>query len=574
MLKHLKISQPMFLPRQGSREGLLNRIIRFFRGLTTVSPADARYFVHKLTPIKEGAIGTPRRRRRVVAGQADLDIPVEERGPRYSLTDPEETARKAQEAAVEEPLFEEEAAQADARTPEVPPQEYELSKMDKRKIAELRKKVPGLVPLLKFLHPDEQSILTETTARNLVERHKALPQPLEMAAVALSGRAKRGWYKNSTRAIAKIFSSDAPRFTALLAALSPRTSVESNTINALRVWAAWIAEGRPTDRASIIRIMGANVQGHKGEASVLGAWKNNTVRALTAADPTRVVLSGPKANSFMLNLLGFMDEVTNAAWMATYSDIDPNLLAANQNILLPGKGATYLALNAAVRKAAQLLTRRTGEQWSPAEVQETAWSWAKALYEMADSRTEDRSALQILRSGDLTHDRIGGVPDFEKLFLSPPYREILEGAGYADPLLEIGETIGRREAPIEGSAYDINPSLRPHLNRAAKRLDKVAAARRAQGVRAEIMVNLAVSNETIPGLDRLTKEANAGDRGAVILLQEVAGDALSYLTANIKSANISYVAASGLYFGESEPSLGVALSFREAEQAKGFICPR
>jgi len=552
----------------GKPRSLFRRIIDFFRGLSSLSPADAMYFTARFTPIVEGRVaqrGVPQME--ITTGQRDVDLPEEVR-PRRRAIDPEAIAREAEEAAAEEPLFEEAAAQADARTPEVPPQEYELSKMDKRKIAELSKKVPRLAPLLKFLRPDEQIILTETTARNLVDSYKTLPQPQEMAAVALSGRVKRGWYKNSARVIAKIFGSDAPRFTALLAALSPRTSVESNTINALRVWAAWTAEGRPTDRASIIRIMGDNVQGHKGEASVLGAWRNNTVKALTAADPTRVVLSGPKANSFMLNLLGFMDEVTNDAWMATYSDIDPNLLALNQNVPLPGKGATYLALNAAVRKAAQLLTIRTGEQWSPAEIQETVWSWAKALYEMAASRTEDRSAIQILQSGDFTHDRIGGVPDFEKLFLSAPYREVLEGAGYADSLLEIDETIGGREAPIEGSAYDINPSLRPHLNRAAKRLDKVAAARRAQMVRSEIMVNLAVSNETIPGLDRLTKEANAGDQSAVILLQEIAGDALSYLTDNIKSANISYVPASGLYFGESEPSLGVALSFREADRPR------
>jgi len=69
----------------GRPRSLLNRIITFFRGLTTVSPADARYFVHKLTPIKEGLVEPLRRKRKVVAGQADVDIPVEERGPRYSL---------------------------------------------------------------------------------------------------------------------------------------------------------------------------------------------------------------------------------------------------------------------------------------------------------------------------------------------------------------------------------------------------------------------------------------------------------------------------------------------------------
>ena len=73
----------------GKPRSLLNRIITFFRGLTTVSPQDARYFAHKFIPIKEGRGEGPRRRRKVVAGQADVDIPVEERGPRYSLADEE-----------------------------------------------------------------------------------------------------------------------------------------------------------------------------------------------------------------------------------------------------------------------------------------------------------------------------------------------------------------------------------------------------------------------------------------------------------------------------------------------------
>jgi hypothetical protein len=73
----------------GKPRSLLNRIITFFRGLTTVSPQDARYFAHKFTPIKEGRGEGPRRRRKVVAGQADVDVPVEERGPRYSLADEE-----------------------------------------------------------------------------------------------------------------------------------------------------------------------------------------------------------------------------------------------------------------------------------------------------------------------------------------------------------------------------------------------------------------------------------------------------------------------------------------------------
>ena len=61
--------------------------------------------------------------------------------------------------------------------------------------------------------------------------------------------------------------------------------------------------------------MGKNVQGDKGDASVLQAWVNNSLIALLTPDDA-ITLSGPKVNSY-LNLVGFENEVTNDAWMAT-----------------------------------------------------------------------------------------------------------------------------------------------------------------------------------------------------------------------------------------------------------------
>ena len=62
--------------------------------------------------------------------------------------------------------------------------------------------------------------------------------------------------------------------------------------------------------------MSDSVSGERGEESVMDAWKNNTVRALTASDPHAIKLSGPKVDSFMRNLTGNMDEVTNDTWQA------------------------------------------------------------------------------------------------------------------------------------------------------------------------------------------------------------------------------------------------------------------
>lgn len=456
------------------------------------------------------------------------------------------------------------------------PHEVVLTKADKARIKKLKKEVPGLASVLPHLMPDEQALLTPVVAKNMVAIFKQLPSPAEMASVAYSGRAKRGWYINSVRALIEIFGEDAPRFTALLAALSPRTSVESNAINALRVWAAWLAEGRPTDRGAILRIMGANVQGEKGEDSILGAWINNTVTALTAADPTRVILSGPKANSFMINLTGLLDAVTNDAWVAVYMDIDANALSIRSASPLPGKGAAYLAVSAITRRAAQIISHRTGETWAPAEVQETVWSWAKALYEKSVARGEPRSALEVLQQDDLSHEDIDGVPDFERLFLEGNYRSVLEQSGYSDRLSVVERTVAARVAaePLAGSAYSVTGKDQQHLRRAAKRLDRVAKARAAEKVKTEILVNMSAATtsdkaaEKLPGLVNLVKAATAGDDTATILLQEIAGDALRALTYGIASVEVTTTAAVGLYGKLVEPSLGVSLSFQERDRVK------
>jgi hypothetical protein len=81
-----------------------------------------------------------------------------------------------------------------------------------------------------------------------------------------------------------------------------------------------------TDADAIRRIMGQSVQGGRGEDSILDAWINNSVTALSSDDPMRIVLSGPKVNSFMLNLVDEVNEVTNDAWIANYTGLLQDLL--------------------------------------------------------------------------------------------------------------------------------------------------------------------------------------------------------------------------------------------------------
>jgi hypothetical protein len=332
----------------------------------------------------------------------------------------------------------------------------------------------------KYLTSDEFAKQRVGTAKKLVELMSKLPDAKEMASVALAGKAKRGWYKDSADAILSTFGTkDAPRFAALLSALSPQTSVENNLLNALHTWKNWDAAGRPTDKAAIVRVLGKSVQGNKGEDSVLGAWINNSVRALGDPDPSKTTLSGPKVNSFMNNLRGVVDEVTNDAWMANYALVDQTMFSGS---LLPGsndpgKRPGYVAMSARTREAAAHLTKITGEKWTPAEVQETVWSWAKTAYELASKTGE--SVADLVKSGKITDDLIKSTPAFGELFNADQYRSILESAGLNPTRGADHAASGQAEPRAAGeakAAADVAPKAK-HLQQAAGRLDALRAQR-------------------------------------------------------------------------------------------------
>lgn len=338
---------------------------------------------------------------------------------------------------------------------------------------------------VKNLTPEEQAKFKSNTAQTFVNVLSQLPTKQEFAAAAIGGQAKRGWYEGSTQAILTVFGPDAPRFAALLSATSPQTSVESNLYNALQIWKNWTAAGRPTDREAIVRVMGQSVQGSKGEQSVLDAWINNSVSALSAEDPSKVILSGPKVNSFMLNLQGNVNEVTNDAWMAAFSLVDQKIFGGSLTKTDPGKGPGYMAMNARVRETADYLTKVTGDKWTPAEVQETIWSWAKTLYEMAGSAGEKRTAVQLIKDKAITDELIASTPDFRTLFYDTRFQPILEQSGYGEQLARLREATGtadvaaRGQKPgASGKAGALDSAAQQRLNeRNARRLDQLRRQR-------------------------------------------------------------------------------------------------
>jgi hypothetical protein len=381
--------------------------------------------------------------------------------------------------------------------PTVTPQEILMMDV---KVGDRQVQVPAteaarLSRAVKNLTPTEQSKFKTNTAKSFLEMLSSLPSKQEFGAAALGGKAKKGWYEGSTQAIVNVFGPDASRFAALLSATSPQTSVESNLYNALQVWKNWTSSGRPTDRDSIVEIMGRSVQGGKGEGSVLDAWINNSVRALSSEDPTQIMLSGPKVDSFMRNLQGNVNEVTNDAWMASFALVDQKIFGGSITKTDPGKGPGYLAMNARVRETADYLTKLTGEKWTPAEVQETIWSWAKTLYETAGAAGEKRSAVDLIKDDAITDELISSTPDFRTLFYDARFQPILEQAGYGEQLAQLraatsrADVSARDQKPGAGSqASKIDTSAQKKLNeRSARRLDKLrkqrekAAAEKAAG---------------------------------------------------------------------------------------------
>ena len=354
------------------------------------------------------------------------------------------------------------------------------------KTAELISHTAGLKGIIPYLTEDEIGLLKRQNVATLVRVFSELPKPTEMAAVAFSGQAKRGWYRKSAKAIVGVFgATDAPRFAALLAAMSPMTSVESNAVNALSTWTNWVKANRPTDRAAIIRIMGESVQGKQGEQSLLPGWIGNSVTALQSEAPESLVLSGPKVSSFAKDLRGEVNAVAWDTWMANYANMNQDLF---RRTATGGKGAAYIAASAVTRKAAAIATKLTGSHWDPDEIQETVWSWAKTLYEKASA--DSTTVRQLLQAGGVTRQDIADTPDFAVLFTQNVYRKILESGGYGQQVAELAAGSGSAAglpgagSPLtaaQGSGFTQSAFVR-HLYRAAGRLDLLRAHRAEERV--------------------------------------------------------------------------------------------
>lgn len=306
-------------------------------------------------------------------------------------------------------------------------------------------KTPELEGLLPYVTEAEAARITPRTADKAVAAFKAI-NPDELRGAAVEGAPKLGWYQASSEAINSIFEGDAQRFSALLAALSPQTSVESNLINTVNTFANWEKAGRPQDPNVILEIMGQSVQGNKGIDSVLGAWRNNAIRALTApANPETglIELSGPKVFEFSQAIQGDLNRFTNDAWQANITGVPQSEFSSAGGNILPGYSPGYIGASARGRQVAEDMSLRLGVDIMPSEVQETGWSFGKALYEQATEMQKTdptMTAKRILQEGLLDPQRIADVPDFASLFTMPEYGQPLREIGYGSLIDEAART--------------------------------------------------------------------------------------------------------------------------------------
>lgn len=346
-------------------------------------------------------------------------------------------------------------------------------------------------------NPESKAHHMRGRAERLIRIFEEVPvSDFEGAVAAIAGLPHRGWYKRAAKVIVEIFgAADARRFAGLLAALSPQRSVNDNLLHTLEAWAAWVSAGRPDDPQVLRQLLsdtapksplrkqpksslltklkrlnkefGYTIRYDEGMSkqellskfenipqetihllSLMPAHFTNSVRALTAPTGSELLLSGPKVNSFAHNLVGEVDRITLDTWMATFYGVVQDLFKGDEHVpdfagKFYGNSPGYAAISAHGRIVVNAAEELTQEAWTAAEVQETIWSFTKALIEAWKSKKENRGMVQLLRDNVLTWERIREVPDFETLLFNEQMKRILYNAGYEKEMERVERATSR-----------------------------------------------------------------------------------------------------------------------------------
>lgn len=356
------------------------------------------------------------------------------------------------------------------------------------KAAAIEAQYPALQMYAPYMAPEEYfGALRGKSPSTIQQLVEVLPKAQEMAAVAKFGAAKKGWYAHSAKALRDVFGDEAPRFAALLASMSPQTSVKENLKNTLAVWEKWKALGAPNDPKQIQQAFVEALGSEQAEG--MKAWTGNGTRALAApleiltnSGSDRLVLSGPKVDSFMRNLRDEVNAVTNDAWMANYM-FGGKAGALREAGLMTGKqvpqkffagGMNKAGTDPGIRPgyiAGSALQRRAGDMlgWDPREAQETIWSAVKPGYELAQKL--GIPSRELLQRGLLTPDVIRGTPDFSTYLKDDFFRPYLERSGYGEQLDAL------QPAQWDEALPSLDASEQRYVDRAMGRLDALRKER-------------------------------------------------------------------------------------------------
>jgi hypothetical protein len=298
---------------------------------------------------------------------------------------------------------------------------------DRRSVASRARRVEAIESGLTPEELSEFRGLNRRTRAAVEENYSRLPEPEVFAQAAIRGAESRGWYRGSGEAIKESFGAEAPRFTALLAAMSPQKSVEENLRIALNTWGDWNRAGRPTDEAGLRAAIDSNLEADIG----------NAMRALSASDADvgagiPSLLNGPKVGPFYANLHGVVDPVVNDTHMARGYGTMPGGVGT--------KGRT-IAQNAMVRNAAKEFERITGQAVDPRELQEMSWSYIRGLTNAAGDKGKALETIEaaILKpetafaGGQALDERVRNSVSIGHLMAQPEFAPSLERAGVAAP---------------------------------------------------------------------------------------------------------------------------------------------
>ena len=289
----------------------------------------------------------------------------------------------------------------------------------------------------KHLTPEEREQTARGGAIQSVVKafHEDLPAHFtdELASMGLAGAAKRGWYKQAGKAITAFHGPDAPRFTAVLAAQSPRLPVGRNFTNAMHLFDAWDRAGRPQDHAEILKALRADP--NVPPDVFLRSRMKNTLEALTHPDPANLVLSGPKVNSFHRNLMGNVLESTNDGWMAAAGAIDAAKFGGRRSART-GQERHISRIQRAHARSCRPRNEPARIVWCGRQVDSsrTSGNGMVMVQDRPGARNQNRQiSAGTDAGGEVNDDLIRSTPDFHSLFESPELHGVVSRnpAGHA-----------------------------------------------------------------------------------------------------------------------------------------------